>query len=464
MEDEAPGSRVVIVDDSRLHRELARSALEGIARVECCPDAEAALLALEREPAELVVTDLSMPGISGLGLLERLRRSHPGTDFVVLTAHASTDSAIEALRLGAADYLRKPMDERELALVVQRTLDRRRLLQENSRLRDVLAVVEACRSLTPCLEPGEIHPAALDILLRALDRERGFVLFRRGASPTADGFGARGLSDSEAELLREALTQGKRFDVDTARAIEVTVRGPIEVALRAAGLPAEPHLAVPIRGQEREAGVLFVLQGGRPFDPDDLERTRIVAGHAEIALRNAERYNQAKERAFLDDVTELYNARYLLAAIEHEIRRAQRYGNELSVLFIDVDRFKLVNDRHGHLVGSRALRQLAQVLGQCVRQVDTLARYGGDEFTVLLADTDESDGLQVAERIRTTVAQTLFEADAGEPLRLSVSVGLASYPRHGRTWESLLDLADKAMYRAKSKGRNGVCSASELAV
>jgi two-component system cell cycle response regulator len=161
-------------------------------------------------------------------------------------------------------------------------------------------------------------------------------------------------------------------------------------------------------------------------------------------------------------VTEVYNARYLLEAMDREIRRAERYGSELSVLFLDLDRFKLVNDHHGHLVGSQALRQLSQVLGQCVRQVDTLARYGGDEFTIVLVGTSEETGTEIAERIRRIVAETPFEAGPDQLVRLTCSVGVSTYPTHGRTREALLDAADKAMYRAKSKGRNRICSATEL--
>jgi diguanylate cyclase (GGDEF)-like protein len=108
------------------------------------------------------------------------------------------------------------------------------------------------------------------------------------------------------------------------------------------------------------------------------------------------------------------------------------------------------------------LRRLSEVLADCVRQVDTLARYGGDEFTVLCVDTDLATGLQVAERIRKTVADTLFEGDAGEPIRLTISIGVAAYPQLSRDREGLLDLADKAMYLAKSQGRDCVCSASDL--
>jgi diguanylate cyclase (GGDEF)-like protein len=208
--------------------------------------------------------------------------------------------------------------------------------------------------------------------------------------------------------------------------------------------------------------VLWLFEDGRPFQAAELERIELIVAHAELALRNAERYSQAKERAFIDDVTEVYNARYLLQATDNEMQRAERSGKPLTVLFLDLDRFKLVNDQHGHLVGSRALRRLSEVLGGCIRQIDTLARYGGDEFTILLVDTPHEAGCAVAERIRTTVADTIFEAEGDTPFRLSISIGVATFPDHTQTRRDLLDLSDKAMYRAKSLGRNCVCSASDL--
>ena len=187
-----------------------------------------------------------------------------------------------------------------------------------------------------------------------------------------------------------------------------------------------------------------------------------LASYAVTALNNCERYHHAKERAFIDDVTEVYNARYLLATTENEIRRAQRYQTPLSVLFLDLDRFKLVNDQHGHLIGSQVLRNLSQSLMQCVRDVDTLARYGGDEFTILLVDTDHAAALSVAERIRRIVEEHVFEAGRGGSLRLTVSLGVGTFPEHGQDRNALLDAADKAMYRSKSLGRNRVSSANEL--
>ena len=462
MSEPSRRARVLVVDDSRFHREFARQVLQGEADVECCEDAEQALRVLEREPADLVLSDLNMPGLSGLELLGRVQREHPGTDFVLITAYASVNSAVEALRMGATDYLQKPVRAEDLILVVERTLSRRRLLQENVRLRDEGAILEACGSLAACLEPGDVYSVALDLILKGLRRERGIALYHRALIPSSEGCQFRGFSEDQESALRLLIAGGKRLDWGQIDEVRLLEHGPIHDALREIGVEVGDLLALPVRGEEAESGVFWVLAEGRPFREEEIDRALIVTGHTSLALRNAEHYHRAKERALIDDVTEIYNARYLLEAMDREIRRAERYGSELSVLFLDLDRFKLVNDHHGHLVGSQALRQLSQVLGQCVRQVDTLARYGGDEFTILLVGTGEKTGTEIAERIRRIVADTPFEAGPDQVAHLTCSVGISTYPTHGRTREALLDSADKAMYRAKSKGRNRVCSATEL--
>jgi diguanylate cyclase (GGDEF)-like protein len=461
MAEPADRARVLIVDDDRFQRELVCDVLGDRADVVPCANADEALAALRAGPADLLLSDLAMPGRSGLELMQQVVRDHPGTDFVIVTGHASVPSAVEALRMGASDYLEKPVRAEDLVLVLERTLGRRRLLTENQRLKEELALHQSCRLLSGCLEPEDVFAMGLDLTLRAVRLARGFALYRRTALPGAEGFHCRGFSEGEELALREAFAS-KPLAFDEIGALQRQSHGELHRRLASLGIPVGELLVLPIAGEEAEGGMLCLLGGDEPFDAVALSRAQVVAEHATLALRNAERYRAARDRAFIDDVTEVYNARYLLEALEREIRRAERYGTELSILFLDLDRFKLVNDTHGHLVGSNTLRQLSRLLEGCVRQVDTVARYGGDEFTILLVDTGERVGRTIAERIRQSVERHAFEAGAGRTLRLSCSVGVATYPAHGRTREALLDASDKAMYRAKSQGRNRVVSATEL--
>ncbi len=455
--------RILVVDDSRLIREMLSDALAGHGRIEALASSDECLRALCREPAELVVSDLEMAGESGMELLARIRREHPGTDFVLFTGNASLESAVAALRLGASDYLTKPLRADELRHVVDRILDHRRLLADNERLQDALRLAEACRTLTRCLDASEVYAVALDLLLHTLGRPRGIAIFRRTALALSDGIAFRGLDDAAEHALRSAFSGDKPVDLESLQEPRVIQEGPFHDSLREAGVASGALLAVPLHGGEGERGLLLAFQDELPFEPIEIERAASIAAHANLSLQNSERYGRAKERAFIDDVTEVYNARYLHQCVSHEIQRAERYDKELCLLFLDLDRFKLVNDNFGHLVGSQVLCRLSEVLQECIRQVDTLARYGGDEFTIVLPDTGLEAGLRVGERIRKTVSETLFETGRNRPIQLTLSLGVAAYPQHAREREGLLDAADKAMYRAKSQGRNRVCSASELA-
>ena len=177
---------------------------------------------------------------------------------------------------------------------------------------------------------------------------------------------------------------------------------------------------------------------------------------ARLALINAERSAQAQSLIYIDDLTKLYNGRYLNVVLDREMKRSERYRNFFCVLFMDIDFFKRVNDAHGHLVGSRVLVEVGTVLRACVRDSDTVVRYGGDEFVVLLVETNADEAMIVAERMRKMVEAEPFVKGAGLTVRLTISIGIAAFPEHATTKQTLLNLADQAMYRGKESTRNVV--------
>jgi diguanylate cyclase (GGDEF)-like protein len=456
--------RVLVVDDDRLIREMTRDALvqEGF-RVATAASGREALSRLGDEgPFDLVLTDLSMREMDGLELLERVKRASPRTEVIVLTGYASLESALQAMRLGAADYLRKPVSAPEVTYGVRRTLLRRRLIDENEALRGCIQAFEAARPLASCLETADVLPLALDIVLRLTGRERAVGRLIELASKSGEAVEMVGFPADSVPELRAQIEAGKIFDPEDVLRANRAGDDSWSGALEALDLADSEILALPIRLEGRVVGGIWVFSDGKSFSEEERKRAELVVEQAELALINAERFLQAREKAFIDDVTSLYNARYLLAALDREVNRAARSQSKLSVLFLDLDRFKTVNDRFGHLIGSRTLRELGSLLQESVRAIDTVGRYGGDEFTILLVDTGLEGAMSVAERIRQSVAEHSFGAERGLELRLTISVGVATFPMHGESRERLLDLADKAMYLAKALGRDHVCSADDL--
>jgi len=254
------------------------------------------------ENYDLIITDIKMPGTDGMEVLRVAKARDPNQNVIVMTGYASTETAVESMKLGAADYITKPFNLDQIKIVVAKTLERSRLRQK--------------------AEEGEIY----------------------------------------------------------------------------------------------------------------------------------------KQLSRIDGLTELYNYTFFQQLLKTEVERAGRYGHQLSLLMIDIDNFKGYNDAYGHPAGDDALRRLARVMSRAVRGCDFIARYGGDEFVVVLPETDQTEAKTIGERLRTLVSKTIFDGTReGEESIITVSVGLATYPKDAQTKEDLVKRADQALYQAKSKNRNNLC-------
>jgi diguanylate cyclase (GGDEF)-like protein len=221
-------------------------------------------------------------------------------------------------------------------------------------------------------------------------------------------------------------------------------------------------VAVPVKFRDTCLGVIELINcmGPDGFDNRDLKLLEALADFAAIALENARHVKRIHELTITDDCTTLYNARHMGFILDTEIYRSQRYNYEFSLVFIDLDHFKQVNDTHGHLVGSRLLAEIGNALKSKCRLIDFAFRYGGDEFVLLLPQTSKDNALNVARRLHKMIRESTWLESEGLNIRVTTSLGVASYPVDSRSKEGLLHLADEAMYLVKNTSRDSVAAAN----
>ncbi len=368
----------------------------------------------------------------------------------------STEEQLETLRAS----LRKA--EAELQRVRQEAENRRHL-------------VDIMHDVMGNLSTEEIFHMVARRLARALQLSHSSVILAkpgdvRGTVATA--FEQPNLQNLEIELDRypevSAALEQKRpvliQDLQTSpwysRLREQWARDGTKITVRSV-------IALPFTFEKTRTGVFLLRRTitQEPLAASDVEFADTVIKSAVNAIEQAHAIEQAKADnarletlAHTDPLTHLLNRRALTIRLVAELERVRRYTSPLTMLMIDIDHFKQVNDTYGHLVGDEVLRGIAAILQRSVRTVDTLARYGGEEFVVVLPETEEEGAVTFAERIRERVEQYCAEAEQAGGARVTVSIGVASFPApHVESVEDLFSRADAALYRAKERGRNTVC-------
>ena len=298
-----------------------------------------------------------------------------------------------------------------------------------------------------------LHPDTWSLLL--MDEEKHELYFQ-----IATGAGAEALKDVRIKvgqgLAGWVAEAGKAVVVpDTSK--DSRFFGKVDEKTR---METRSIVAVPVKFRDQCLGVIELINcvGEEGFSHRDLALLEALADYAAIAIENARHVQRIHELTITDDCTSLYNARHLNFMLDTEIYRSHRYAFEFSLIFIDLDHFKNVNDTHGHLMGSKLLGEIGQSIKERCRMIDMAFRYGGDEFVVLLPQTSKENALGVGRRLHKLIREGVWLKDTGLDVKITASVGIASYPTDSRTKAELLHLADDAMYLVKNTSRDSVAA------
>ena len=498
---------ILIIDDDPVITFLLRNVLEKAGyRCLVARDGENAWQVLSPD-VSLVLLDIMMPGQNGPEILRRMRLDPMLADIPVIFVTGRTDAAtrIQCLAMGAVGFVVKPFHAKDVLSQVGQALERSEFdeVSDDDQTDPLEAALEAefapASGLSGELTVTDLESMPVSQLLRSLLAERrgtrrSLASHRRLVSALfrlhqamSEGESPRELAQSVVGLAQKAL-RANRAEIwvpkDGVLVRLAAVRGDAAERERDAAAPASPELTIALDGPEAAAQVwrdwltverdsadgeieihfpltvgterigLMSLSFAAASRPSE-SLSSFFCAEVALALDSAIRLERAQSEALTDALTGVYNRRFLEARLAEELRRASSLGYPTSLLFMDIDNFKWVNDTLGHDVGDRLLRDVARVLASQLRAVDVVARFGGDEFVVILPESDRAGSLRVATRLQEALAASALDA-LPEDCSITLTIGAATSPEDGDRPSELLVSADSAMLRGKRAGRNRI--------
>ena len=465
---------ILIVDDEEIICEMLRDALEPTYKVQTCSLGSEALELIDNNDFDVVVTDLKIPDVSGLEVLEHAKRKDEFTEVIVITGYASLDSATLAINQGVYSYLLKPLQITEFFIQVEKAVAARlfhlrsiALMRQSDdfapdvkmHVHEITSLYYFIRKLMLSLEIAEIMRITLDesnlrmnavlsvISISIPGFEELYLMPAQGELPEQD---ARQLVGrfKEQVFMSPGVPQPEMLE----RLQPVVFKGKLGELPQ---LQSVTPLAVPMMVTDRVLGTLTVFIDSSEATVDGQNQflyvfssiVSSVVDHGYIAL-------QARRQAKTDSLTGIANHRHFHETLDREIARANRRKGVFALVLLDIDNFKKVNDTYGHQIGDAVLVDMTRRIMTMVRGGDALARYGGEEFGIILPDTDLDGARILAERILGAISSLPFSF-AQRDIHYTVSIGLAVYRGdEGVGKDRLIAAADRALYDSKENGKN----------
>lgn len=469
---------LVVEDDVVLCEHIRAGLVEEGYNVVAVNKARQAIEESKKQTFSIVLTDLVLPDISGIELMRALLRTNPDIAFILFTGNATISSVIEALKIGAYDYIIKPFDFEHLKLVLRRCIEKQFLLISNKELVNYLLrdkfkfeiILDAYNKMSAIAELKELADFVTRKAVEIAEAEKASIMLVDNKANELVLEGAKGLAEEKTarhmkigELIAGWVAQQGEVllvkDIDTDPRLQMLTKKPRP------GYRTKSFVSLPLKTNSHVIGVMNVtdkLAGTGIFDENDLKYLSLLAYQTVAQIQGIRLLEKLSSLAVTDPLTGLFNHRYFQELVNSEIIRCQRYKHALSLIMFDVDFFKSFNDNYGHLEGDRVLKLVAQILLQNVRKVDIVCRYGGEEFMIILPDTDVKGASFVSEKIRSSAEKIELTNGAGRELKRSITLsgGVAGY-KQGWSKDDFIHKVDEALYKAKSGGRNRVCIVKE---
>ncbi len=466
--------KVLIVDDDRFIRTILQDALAGRYITLEADNGQTALDLVFSETPDLVILDIEMPGMNGIEVCRIIKETKQTKRIPVLliTAHTNRDEILLGLQTGADDYITKPVHPPEVLARVDAHLLYKNYYNELER-RDLQMLLELYDIVTVLRNPMKILRFVVEKIADVIEVERcSIISVCNGNEITVKA--CNNLQENNELRLDLNRYPEIRKAIETHKAVIVN-----DVKLDPLMEPVRQHVAalnlnslivMPIIKKEAVIGTLF-LRTTMKLKDGISERisklTHLVANISANALENATLFESMKsakdlfeEMAIRDGLSKLYTHRHFYERLEKEFSRAVRHHEPLSLIFFDIDDFKLVNDKYGHIRGDEVIRQIGVMIREFVREIDIAARYGGEEFVILLPKTETAGALELARRISLSISSFRYKG-MGEQ-QITISTGIATFPGDGQqAFTQLVDLANQLMFKSKSEGKDCISTTDQ---